>query len=490
MQATVTVLASMVTICACVIGSQAGITFDRGNNAVAPTLSDLRTADADGKWGVTNKGDDPTMKQRKTLAKGRTDLPTQMELLSPNGGERWSVDSKHYIIWATAPGSTSNTVRIEYTIDGGQGWNTIDPSARSNGRFLWKTPDSLSDKCKIRISDKIGGVADESDANFSVIPSQEVTGYKWSCVTENAAYAPRDGAGALVFKGKMWLLGGWNPKDKANFPRTCNNEVWSSRDGADWHLEKPNTFIDKSFDPSLDWEGTHTAGYVVHDGKMWIVGGDPIQGHYQYDVWNSTDGKKWNLVNNKVPWGPRALHYTVAFDRKIWVIGGQTTPQFAPAEEIFYNDVWNTSDGVQWTKLEPKEPLWPPRGMIGGSVVFQNRMWILGGGTYDTPKVPERKLYNDVWSSADGVNWEQHVRFAPWRPRQYHSVAVFDGKMWVMEGAGNDVWYSSDGVNWYELPDTPWKSRHAASAFVHNNALWMLAGIYIKDVWKLTRSKN
>ena len=57
--------------------------------------------------------------------------------------------------------------------------------------------------------------------------SQKVSNYKWVNVTQTAAYAPRDGAGALVFQGKMWLLGGWNPGDKVPFPRICNNDVWN-----------------------------------------------------------------------------------------------------------------------------------------------------------------------------------------------------------------------------------------------------------------------
>jgi hypothetical protein len=52
----------------------------------------------------------------------------------------------------------------------------------------------------------------------------------------------------------------------------------------------------------------------------------------------------------------------------------------------------------------------------------------------------------------------------------------------------NDVWYSADGVNWYELPGTPWAARHAASLFVHDDALWVVAGNNMTpDVWKLTR---
>ena len=158
--------------------------------------------------------------------------------------------------------------------------------------------------------------------------------YRWVQVTANAAFAPRDGAGALVFKDRMWLLGGWNPEDKTHFPRICNNEVWSSKDGADWILEKTNTFLTREFDGSKDWEGRHTAGYVVFKNRMWIVGGDPIQEHYQNDVWSSDDGKTGVAVRD-VPWGPRAIHHTVVFQDRIWVMGGQTLPQFAPEAEGF-----------------------------------------------------------------------------------------------------------------------------------------------------------
>ena len=307
--------------------------------------------------------------------------------------------------------------------------------------------------------------------------------YEWRCVTEQAAFAARDGAGALVFRDRMWLLGGWNPGDKTHFPMICNSEVWSSGDGAAWTLENPRA----------PWEGRHTAGYVVHDGRMWIVGGDCNQGHYQNDVWSSADGIHWALANDRVPWGPRVLHHTLAFDGRIWVMGGQTIPDFADADEVFYNDVWSSEDGIGWTRVAASAP-WPPRGMIGGAAVHDGRMWVLGGGTYDTPATPVRKFFNDVWSSGDGVSWEQHLAHAPWAPRQYHEVAVFDGRMWVLEGwapeSGNrrDVWYSADGVDWSELPDTPWAPRHAASVFVHDASLWMVAGNNMEpDVWRLFR---
>lgn len=317
--------------------------------------------------------------------------------------------------------------------------------------------------------------------------------YRWINVTQDAAFAPRDGAGALVFEGKMWLLGGWNPDDAKHFPRICNNEVWRSEDGAHWHLEKPNTFLDDTFDPATDWEGRYTAGYVVHRGRMWIVGGDVNQGHYHNDVWASVDGRIWTRLTEQVPWGPRALHYTVAFQDRIWVMGGQTIPPFVPGGTRFCDDLWSSSDGIQWEQVDCRKPLRPHRGMIGGSAVFRDRIWILGGGTYDTPDRPDRQYYNDVWSSPNGIYWEQHIDAAPWVPRQYHEVAAFDDHLWVMEGYDgegnrNDVWYSPDGVTWEEVPDTPWAPRHAASVFIYKDALWMVAGNNMtSDVWKLER---
>lgn len=320
---------------------------------------------------------------------------------------------------------------------------------------------------------------------MSVSKSKSVPCYEWQQLTAHAEFAPRDGAGALVFKDRLWLLGGWNPDDKQFFPDVCNSEVWSSADGGEWKLET-----------HASWEPRHTAGYALHRDQMWVVGGDPIQGHYQGDVWKSGDGVHWEQVNAAVPWAPRVLHYTVAFNERLWIMGGQTLPQFAPEKEVFYNDVWSSPDGVEWKRVLESAP-WSPRGMIGGSAVFQGRMWLLGGGTYDTPDVPTREHFNEVWSSDNGMDWKRHAD-APWLGRQYHDVAVFDDRLWVMEGCNiyggaadknlNDVWFSADGETWHEVPNTPWAPRHAASLFALPNSLLMVAGNNMEpDVWALTR---
>eukprot|EP01046_Picozoa_sp_COSAG06_P011762 COSAG06_NODE_676_length_13150_cov_3.664164_8_plen_92_part_00 len=49
---------------------------------------------------------------------------------------------------------------------------------------------------------------------------------------------------------------------------------------------------------------------------------------------------------------------------------------------------------------------------------------------------PGRYFHNDVWSTADGVEWRQDCAECPWEPRSYHDIASYDGKLWVLAGSG------------------------------------------------------
>jgi concanavalin A-like lectin/glucanase superfamily protein len=290
---------------------------------------------------------------------------------------------------------------------------------------------------------------------------------------QGLAFLGRDGVGGLSFKGRMWLLGGWNPYCAFD----TNSEVWSSEDGFTWRL-----------DAVAPWERRHDAGYAVLNDKMWIVGGDMETGHYQNDVWCSADGVNWEQVASNVPWANRATQYVLAFNDRLWLMGGQEIFESSPPV-VAYNDVWSSADGANW-RLETPAAAWSPRGLILGSVVFRDHMWVIGGGQYDV-----RTFNNDVWASSDGIDWNLILDQAPWSPRQFQSITVFDNKIWVLaggteasQGGTNDVWYSTDGAQWTELAATPWIARHAATTIVYNNVLWLTGGsdqYCDNDVWKL-----
>jgi hypothetical protein len=360
-----------------------------------------------------------------------------------------------------------------------------------------------------------GGGSSGSGGGGHVVNENPLAIYSWTNATEQAQFVGRDGAGALVFTDptdgvqKAWLLGGWNALHATGFtgtsaPGCCTtNEVWNSADGVNWHLVKPNS--------ATGWEGRHMAGWAVFQGKMWIIGGDNNSGHYQTDVWNSSDGLNWTLVAASVPWAAasvaadqpgRVLHYALAFNDQLWVMGGQALPSALdpgpnpyPATPVYYSDVWYSSDGAHWN-LAGSLP--HALGMICGAVVFDGQMWVIGGGTYgDSQQGVAGTVYSEVWSSPDGVNWTMHAN-APWPSRRYHSITVLDNRIWVLAGVGpdgggqnlDDVWYSPDGEHWTQVPNTPWVPRHAASAFALNGSLWITGGSpnqgeQRNDVWKL-----
>lgn len=326
----------------------------------------------------------------------------------------------------------------------------------------------------------------------SATESQAGPEYAWSLVTTDSGVPMRDGAGALTWGRELLLIGGWNPIDPHNYSRVVSNDVWRSVDGETWTQIKPNTYT-PDFVPDSDWPGRHTAGYAVHDGAIWILGGDTTSGWYQNDVWRSIDGVQWTRVTNNVPWAPRILHVAGSFDGYLWVMGGQTIHEPGPnlAPDAIYDDIWRSRDGANWEQVHVEGKHWSPRGMIDRLVVHDERMWILGGGTYPNPGQPDREYSNEVWSSADGAHWTFHGE-APWAPRQYHNAESWNGELWVMAGAGNytnlpsDTWHSKDGKHWTRVENSPWIPRHAASLFARADALYLTAGMWSTDVWKVT----
>ena len=313
--------------------------------------------------------------------------------------------------------------------------------------------------------------------------------YRWR-TSPGANYVPRR-RGAL--QGQEWPR--LNPCDKAYFPIGLVSDG-SSTDGLDcWRTKgalgrAPYGRLCRASRPSVGG-GRRSDPRPLPTGRL-----------------SSADGAQWDCVCKRAPWGMRILHVTAAFAGKIWVMGGQTHPQFAPADETFFNDVWCSEDGATWERVVQNAP-WAPRGLIGGQAVFKGRLWLIGGGIYETASRPYSG-YAEVWSTVDGRTWERHGKEMPWIPRVYHDVAVFDDKLWLMEGQrvphndaarraldgsihrgnSNDVWCSADGEHWEEIPGTRWANRHAASVFVYRDALWLANGCnLLGDVWRLTRSR-
>ncbi len=98
---------------------------------------------------------------------------SEITVTSPNGGESWFGATLQPITW-TSDGNI-DSVRIEYSSDGGSTWSLVIASKLNDGQLSWNVPSIASSNMVVRVSHTDDGVpSDVSNAAFTVTP-QSVT---------------------------------------------------------------------------------------------------------------------------------------------------------------------------------------------------------------------------------------------------------------------------------------------------------------------------
>jgi hypothetical protein len=94
--------------------------------------------------------------------------PPRIEVKLPNGGEHWCIGETREITWSFE-GSPVPFVKIEYSVNGGVGWESIADSTQNDGEYIWTIPNVPSDSCLIKVSDaEDGNPWDRSDDFFII----------------------------------------------------------------------------------------------------------------------------------------------------------------------------------------------------------------------------------------------------------------------------------------------------------------------------------
>lgn len=247
---------------------------------------------------------------------------------------------------------------------------------------------------------------------------------------------------------------------------------WFSTNGINWTKSQlPNSIYNLAF---LD--------YVQFNESVLGLGhfeGNIDQFTFKPEIYKTSDFKNWVTLSNQSNLPKRFFYHPFVFEKKIWIVGGED-------KQTKYSDIWNSPDGINWTKQ--KENL--PFGKRSGSqIVFLNDKLYL--------------LDNDVWSSTDGLNW-QKVTDEIIKGEQIfgYSAQVFDNKIWLLGCNRNgqfssQVLFSSDGKNWL-TQKAPWLPRGGIAATVYKNKIYMTGGKYggtpnhpnfryDNDVWTLEK---
>ncbi|MGC4127999.1 MAG: hypothetical protein QM564_00245 [Bergeyella sp.] len=251
---------------------------------------------------------------------------------------------------------------------------------------------------------------------------------------------------------------------------------WFSTDGKKWTKSTlTNVIYNLAF---LD--------YVQFKGAIYGLGnfvGNIETYSYKPEIYRTTNFKNWDTISKSSNLPDRFFYHPFVFQDKIWFVGGED-------KHRQYADVWNSSDGINWTKQKDNLPF----GKRSGSQIVQlgEKLFLIG---------------QDVWSSENGLDWQLETKeILPGEKEFYPGTAlVYDNKIWLLGCNRNgkfrsQVFVTSDGKNWKGL-ETPWSPRGGIAATVFKDKIIMTGGkyggleedgvttefVYSNDVWTLSK---
>lgn len=346
---------------------------------------------------------------------------------------------------------------------------------------------------------------DPATNNWTWIKGADFTGQRGAYGTqgiEDPANTPgaRNGASAWVDPaGRLWLFGGYGLGDSGEgslndlwrFDPATGNWAWigGSKKGNQLGIYGTQGQPAPGYGPG---GRLNASGWAEASGRLWLFGGsgyaDSGSGMLN-DLWYVDTQPiaptptptppsptptptptptpltlTWRQATANAGFSSRAAHASVVFDNKMWVLGG-----WDGINEK--HDVWWSSDGTTWHLATANAGFSPRYGLTG--LVYNNKMWVIGGRNYND-------CYNDVWWSTDGVQWHQANSF-PGPGRFCHAAVAFKDKIWVMDGwdpnsSFSDVWATSDTLTWNSpTGEAPFGQRYAPG-LVFRDRMWILGG--------------
>ncbi|MEO7425404.1 MAG: hypothetical protein ABI036_09470 [Fibrobacteria bacterium] len=421
-------------------------------------------------------------------------LPKGIVKISWNRSDSKNVDA--YLIYrdpesATLPsqlpiGKTRDTVFADSL------YSLVQASAE--GRYDLRDSVAYSIHYRVKILDKSGMIGPSfggADA-VTIPPSRQFTSGAWTKAVAAAAFPKRSRPGVAVFKDKLWLFGG-------STAAKIYHDIWSSSDGISW------TKVADSI-PGLSL-GSEP---VVFQGMLWLYGG--VRSSFDtgfaqgLKLYHSMDGLAWmpaildsaaSVDDTSRGYGGILGYDTLGVAMKLQVFQGKLASIAGHAQ--FDSSAFMTSgDGIEWQSAVLPANYFGTGGT--GQIVFLDKFWRIGG---QDPW--SRKQAIDIWNTADGIEWELSAESTDFLPRYDNVLVASDSRIYSIGGSRDielnpdhktvnlydEVWSSPNGVDWAPMDiHAPFGQRIGPGAAYFKGKLWLIGGqmangAFTNDIWYL-----
>jgi len=329
-----------------------------------------------------------------------------------------------------------------------------------------------------------GGRASAGLTPYSNEVWSSADGSHWILEDSPSEFTGRSNVQAHSFTNKLWFFGGES--------ETTNNEIWSSTDGISWAEQKNSA--------AFSARSNHQIAEL--NGTLWLSAGQqPDGGDNLNDIWSSSNGTDWTQATTQAAFFVRSGHQMFSSNGLLWIFGGRQD------SSSYLNDAWSSSDGVNWTRRTSNGDSQSYSGRWNHqSVAYDDKLWVIGGRG-------DAGLKNDVWSgdiTTTPITWTEVTASADFSARSKHQVVAFDDgsgeKLFLIGGeelfgsstsvALNDIWTSTNGVNWSKQTSSAnFPARHSHRIVEHEGELFLIGGVdsdsnKLKDVWKSSDGVN
>ncbi len=283
----------------------------------------------------------------------------------------------------------------------------------------------------------------------------------------------------LVFKNKMWVLGGM-------VNGSYQNDVWSSGDGVSWTLATKMAPIATLYHAGFADSQWSIATALVFKDTLWLLGGS-LQ---ERNVYFSENGSNWTRVSTGTAFTPRYGQVAAVFQNKIILMGGRDS-----TNKLLAN-AWYSDNGQDWSLLY--DGLTPGDGMesfmflaesergIRSLLVFDKRLWRNVIKQYGANHYAVR-----MFNSLDGVSWD-YDNHSPVELGccgfEFENPLVF--KEYLFVGRYGSAYLQSGSTNWHPFSgftmETPsinnLRMLDYTGRVVFNGQIWWIGGMG-GEVW-------